>query len=117
MAQTVADVIKMLSAVNQDTPIKFYYWTADEIGQDQSNGFEVTPAHAVEILDEFEFGDYTWESANEDWNDAVNTVLSKWKCEECWEYHYGSMDIEGVTTCPDCGEESDVLYEGDTTSS
>jgi len=114
MAQTVADVIKTLSAMNPDEPIMFLYWTGSEVGDDQSNGFTATEAHQAQIIENFTIGDYTWEQINEDWQDAVHSVIGEFRCEDCWEYHYGSKSIDGEVTCPTCGEESDVVYDGDT---
>lgn len=116
MTKTVADVIKMLSAMNPDEPIMFMYWTGSEVGENQGNGFTATADHQKEIIDSFTISDYTWEQINEDWQDAIHRVIGEFRCEDCWEYHYGSKNIDGDVTCPNCGEEKEVVYDGDTES-
>jgi hypothetical protein len=114
--ETVGDLIKRLAHYDPAEPIVIIYWTKSDVQDEVDNNggsLKVPNALAETILSKFSIGDYSWNSLNEDFSDAMGGELDEFRCEECYGY-YDTQDlasIEGTKTCNECGEEPDApLY-------
>ena len=117
METTVGELIKRLTDYcDPAEPIVALYWTKADVQDEVDNeggSLKVTNAQAETILSKFTIRDYSWECVSEDFSDAMNGELDEFRCNECYGYYEKQdlVDVEGTTTCHECGEEPDApLY-------
>ena len=115
--ETVGDLIKRLTDhCDPAEPIVAMYWTKADVQDEvdnQGGSLKVPNSLAETILSKFTIGDYSWQSVNEDFSEAMGGELDEFRCGECDGYYEKQdlVEIEGTTTCHECGEEPDApLY-------
>jgi predicted SprT family Zn-dependent metalloprotease len=107
MVKTAKELVEIFSKLPPDELVWAYWFAKDEIEiYNSPDGKSVEEDDWKAIVNDI--GDPP-DTLYEYYTEAQYRTLSKYRCDQCYEYDYTTIDSDSENLCKDCGEEADVV--------
>ena len=107
MVKTAKELVELFSKMPPDELVWVYWYAKDEIEiYNSPDGKGVSEDDWKDIVNDI--GDPP-DQLYEYFSEAVGSKLRQYRCDQCYEYDYTTLNNENEDLCKECGEEADVV--------